>query len=369
MRLMPLEWCRPGMRLAKKVFNEEGLVLLAEGVELTQTMLQRLGKYGVSHLYIADPRTDDIVIADPISEETRRMAIGTIRSHFRRIMMDALPRRAVNPPYFGKAFKEVIAAIIDDLSQNPKAMIMLTDISVTDLYLYRHSLNVCIYSTMLGIAQGYSRDELTTLGLGAMLHDIGKTKIPTELLHKPGKLQDDEYETVKKHTEFGFQLLKDEPNIPLLAAHCALQHHERMDGSGYPRGIRGDEIHEFAKWVALIDSYDAMTSHRAYRPAMLPHQAMEMLFSGVGNLYEQEKVELFRDKVAIYPLGLTVMLSTGETGVVVDINSKCPHRPIVRVLQDADGQDVAVPYEVDLSKHLAIVVAGVGMANTAAGME
>lgn len=120
---------------------------------------------------------------------------------------------------------------------------------------------------------------------------------------------------MQAHTEIGFQILKEEPNIPLLAAHCALQHHERIDGSGYPRGLTGPQIHEYAKWLGVADSYDAMTSNRVYKKAMLPHQAVEALYVGSGTLYEQKHLELFRDRVAIYPLGLTVKLSTGRAGL------------------------------------------------------
>ncbi|GAA3401949.1 HD-GYP domain-containing protein [Paenibacillus hodogayensis] len=360
MRLVPIQLCRPGMRLGKKVFNEEGLVLLAEHVELSQRMIERLAQYGIAHLYIEDSRTDDIVANDPLRDETRREALGTIRTQFKKVMLDSAPRYSVGHSFIGKAFKEALTLIIDDLSQNPNAMIMLTDISVADDYLYRHSLNVCIYATMLGLSDGYSRSDLTMLGLGALLHDIGKTKIRMDVLRKPGRLLEEEFEEMKKHAEFGFKLLKDEPNIPLLSAHCALQHHERMDGSGYPRGIVGADIHDFSKWIGLVDSYDAMTSTRVYRKAMLPHQAMEQLYAGADTLYEKSKVEHFRDKVAIYPLGVTVTLNTGETGVVVDVNGQFPQRPVVRILEDADGQTIRQPYELDLSKQLSLIVVGVG---------
>lgn len=360
MRLVPIHLCRPGMRLAKKVFNEEGLVLLAEHVELSQGMIHRLGQYGIPNLYIEDWRTDDIVVTEPIREETRRVAIGAIRSHFSRIMSDSTVRRTGNQPFMGKAFKEALTLIVDDLSAAPSAMIMLTDMSVTDFYLYPHSLNVCLYATMLGLSEGYSRNDLTALGLGALLHDIGKTQIRPEVLRKTGELLEEEFEEMKRHTELGYRLLKDEPNIPLLSAHCALQHHERIDGSGYPRGLRGDEIHDYAKWVGLVDSYDALTSGRGYRTTLLPHQAMEALYAGAGTLFDAVKVERFRDKVAIYPLGATVTLNSGETGVVVDINSNAPHRPVIRILEDAEGQSVSELYEIDMSKHLTLSVVSVG---------
>ncbi|OXM84246.1 HD-GYP domain-containing protein [Paenibacillus rigui] len=359
MRLLPLSMVRPGMKLGKKIYNEEGLTLLGEQVELTQMLIQRLAKRGIDFVYIDDPRTNDVVIPDMISEETRLRATSEIRSSFRKLMDDSMKRNLSGYTQLGKNFREVINLIIDDLSGHQDAMIMLTNISVMDDYLFQHSLNVCIYTTMLGMANGYSRDELATIGLGAMLHDIGKTQIPIDILRKNGALTQDEFVLMKKHTEFGFHLLKDEANIPLLAAHCAFQHHERMDGSGYPRGIKGNDIHDYARWIGLVDSYDAMTTHRVYRKAMLPHQAMEIIFTGTSTLYEQKKIELFRDKIAIYPIGVTVTLNTGETGTVVGLNNLVPQRPIVRLFQNEQGEELAAPKEVDLSKKLSLMITGV----------
>jgi HD-GYP domain-containing protein (c-di-GMP phosphodiesterase class II) len=197
------------------------------------------------------------------------------------------------------------------------------------------------------------------LALGALLHDIGKTQIPLDILRKNGQLTEAEFSMMKKHAEYGYLILKDEPNIPLVSAHCAFQHHERMNGSGYPRGIAGKDIHEYARWIGLVDSYDAMTTHRVYRRAMLPHQAMEIIYTGTGTLYEKSKIELFRDKVAIYPIGITVTLNTGETGTVVGLNAVVPQRPVVRVLQDEAGQELSSPFDVDLSKKLSLMITAV----------
>lgn len=359
MRLLPIGKVESGMRLAKRIYNSEGLPLLMEQVELTQTMIRRLMDLGVDFVYIDDPRTRDITVEDTISEETRIRAISQIRRSFRQLMGDQMKRTSITGLQLGKEFRSVMDMILNDLSNHKESMIMLTHISAMDDYLYHHSMNVCVYSTMLGMAHGYSRDELMTLGIGALLHDIGKTQIPLELLRKKEPLTEKEYDLIKQHAVYGFQFLKDEPNIPLIAAHCALQHHERMDGSGYPRGLKGDEIHEYARLIGLVDSYDAMTTHRVYRNALLPHQALEILFTGSGTLYETEKIELFRDKIAIYPIGITVTLSTGEKGVVVDLNSKVPHRPVIRLLQDAEGQELKDTPEIDLSKALSVTITGV----------
>lgn len=358
MRLMPIASCTPGVKLAKHIYNEEGAVLLATDVELTEPLLARLARHGIDHVYIQDHRTDDLVIEDVISEETRVRTTREIRYTFKKMMDDAGKKRLVNTYHLGKTFRPLMEDVIDELSRHPDAMIMLTNISVTDNYLFQHSLNVGIYATMLGLAHGYNKEELMVLGLGALLHDIGKTKVPLELLRKPGKLTDEEFEEIKKHTEYGFVMLKDEPNVPLLAAHCAFQHHERINGSGYPRGIAGTDIHEFARWIGIVDSYDAITTHRVYRNAMLPHQALETLFTGAGTLYDREKIALFRDKIALYPIGVTVTLNSRETAVVVDLNASAPHRPVVRVLEDENGQEI-VPYEIDLSKKLTIMITAV----------
>ncbi|MFF2091975.1 HD-GYP domain-containing protein [Paenibacillus sp. NPDC058174] len=359
MRLVPLSQCQPGMRLAKKIFSGDGLVLLGENVELTSRLITRLEQCGIFYLFIVDPRTEDIVMPELIGEETMRHALKEIRTNFRYMMDRPKRKKGVTYPYIAQPFKQMMSNIIDDLSSHQDAMIMLMNMGTVDDYLYQHSLNVCVYTTLLGTAYGYSREELMTLGMGALLHDIGKTQISMNVLKKPDQLTAEEFGMMKNHAKIGFELLKDEPNLPLIVAHCAFQHHERLDGSGYPRGIKGNEIHDYAKWIGLVDSYDAMTTNRVYRSPMLPHQAIELLYAGTGTLYEQHMVQLFRDKVAIYPIGITVTLHTGESGVVIDFNTAYPHRPIIRILNNEAGETLAVPYEVDLSKQLSTMIVGV----------
>ncbi|WP_424769027.1 HD-GYP domain-containing protein [Paenibacillus sp. sgz302251] len=359
MRLLPITNCRPGMKLAKKIFSQEGVVLLGENIELTDRLITRLEQCGIQYVYIADPRTDDIVLPSLINENTMQLALREVRTNFREMMDRPKQKKGVTYPYIAQPFKQMMSMIIDDLSGHKDAMIMLMDMGSIDHYLYQHSLNVCVYTTLLGMAHGYTRDELTTLGMGALLHDIGKTQITMNVLKKPGSLTQEEYEAMKQHTRIGYELLKDEPNLPLIVAHCAFQHHERIDGSGYPRGIKGNEIHEYAKWIGLVDSYDAMTTNRIYSQPMLPHHAIERLYAGTGTLYDQQMLQLFRDRVAIYPIGITVKLHTGESGVVVDLNHSYPHRPIIRILSNEAGEELKSPYEIDLSKQLTTMIVSV----------
>ncbi|GKU80207.1 HD-GYP domain-containing protein [Paenibacillus sp. L3-i20] len=364
MRLLPISQCEPGMRLAKKIFSEDGIVLLGDHMELTSRLITRLEQCGVQYVYVEDHRTDDITPPSIISEETFRVAIKEIRTSFREMMDRPNKKKGVTFPYIAQPFKQMMNLIIDDLSNHKDAMIMLMNMGTVDHYLFQHSLNVCVYTTLLGMSSGYSREEVTTLGMGALLHDIGKTQISTDVLKKPGTLSNSEFELMKRHAQMGYQLLKDEPNLPLIVAHCAFQHHERLDGSGYPRGIKGNEIHDYAKWIGLVDSYDAMTTNRVYRSPILPHDAMERLYAGTGTLYEQSMLQQFRDKVAIYPIGISVKLHTGERGIVVDLNSSYPHRPIVRVLNNEAGEQLKAPYEIDLSKQLTMMIVGVNEKET-----
>jgi HD-GYP domain-containing protein (c-di-GMP phosphodiesterase class II) len=346
------------MILAKKILSEDGILLLGDQMELTSRMIERLKECQVNFVYIQDEFTSDIVVPELISEDTIRVAMTEIRSSFRRMMDMPARKRGAAYPFVGRQLEDVMNRVIDDLTAHKESVVMLMNMASIDSYLYQHSLNVCVYSTMLGMSNGYSRDDLVMLGMGALLHDVGKTRIPSEVLKKPGALTSEEYEEMKRHTLYGHEMLTNEPNIPPLAALCALQHHERLDGSGYPHGIEGKDIHEFSKWIGMVDSYDAMTTNRIYRNPMLHHQAVEALDAGTGTQYEQSMVQLFRDKVAIYPVGMTVRLQTGEVGVVVDVRASCPHRPVVRVLRDDEGTRLLAPYEIDMSLQLTRMIAG-----------
>lgn len=358
MRLVPLNQCQPGDMLARSIYMDNGTTLVGEGVVLTQRMLVRLSRMNVTKLYIRDDRTSDIIVEDLISEETQREALAAINDTFRTLQEDPQKwqQNFVNQR-FGRHFREVMGNVIDELKRSRSAMNLLGTTCATDHYIFAHSFNVTLYTIALAMKAGYGEKELLEIGVGAMLHDVGKMMIPLEVLNKPGKLSEEEYELVKKHAEYGFEILRRQDDIPLLAAHCAFQHHERFDGSGYPRNLKGDEIHPYARIMAVCDVFDALTTHRTYRKPMLPHQAMEILFAGADQLYVKEVVESMRDTIALYPLGLTVTLNTGEKGVVVDYNKGMPSRPVIRVLCDEAGQQVSSPYEIDLSKRLNLMIA------------
>ncbi|MDF2644998.1 MAG: family phosphohydrolase [Paenibacillus sp.] len=369
MRIIPTMMCQPGMRLGKAILTEEGQVLVGYQVELTTSMLKKLSQLGIDHLYIEDPRTHDVQIEDPIQEDTRlllRTSLGKIFERFSPTssFSSTYSTRSTTP--LSRLFLEGMSRVIDDLQYHRHEAVMLTTLNMVpatnmEQHFCQNALNVCIYATKLAMQQGtYSRDELMTIGLGALLHDVGSVQIPLQLLQKQASLTPNEYLEIQKHSLYGFQMLKDEAGIPLLSAQCSLQHHERIDGSGYPFNLKGSQIHPYARLIGMLDSYDAMIHNRNYRKAIPPHHALEVLYANAGKLYDIDMVKLFRNNVAIYPLGLGVSLNTGESGIVSRLNTHSMQRPIVRILRTASGIELKEPYEIDLSRALNVMIAEIG---------
>lgn len=357
MRLISIQKCQPGDILARSIYTETGMVLIGAGVELTDRMLTRLKAKNITSVYIQDKRTDDILIEGVISEETRREAMSIIHETFTAVSDSPQKWQHIfSDRSFGRQLRQVMIAVADEMKGCRSAMNLMADACAFDNYIFTHSFNVALYSAAMAMKCGFSEKEITEVGMGGMLHDIGKMCVPDGILKKPGTLTQEEFEWMKKHTEVGFELLRRQHEIPLLAAHCAYQHHERWDGSGYPRQLKGEDIHPYARLMAVADVFDALTTHRVYRDPMLPHEAMEVLYSGADRQFDQRYVVALRDTIALYPLGLSVTLNTGEAGVVVDANQGLPSRPIVRILMDENGNRLEKPYEYDLSKRLHLMI-------------
>jgi len=357
MRLVSTSRCEPGMVLAKPVLNQKGAVILGTHSELTGQTIKRFKQMGIDMVYVRDKATEDIYIDQVISDETRCEALSTIYSTFNEIQTSSsIKSQTKKSASLYSTFSALCQRIIDEMKSRKSAINLLGNIHIHDHYVYSHSLNTTLYAIGIGIKKGYSDKELTEIGLGALLHDIGQMKVPTSIIQKEGQLTSKEFETVKKHTEYGFDLLRQEYGFPLLAAHCAYQHHERLDGSGYPRGLKKDEIHKYARLLAVADVFEALTSHRVHRRAMLPHLAIEILYSQSGTHFDQDYVESFRNTVAIYPIGVSVKLNTGETAIVAGYKPNMLTRPIVRIIKDPSDNPLLHYHEVDLSKNLSLMI-------------
>lgn len=343
-----IENARPGMILARHIYNSDGKVLLAAGIKLNEHYLVRLKELGIPAIYIYDRLTEGIEIVDIVSEETKLQAL----SNFKNLFQEAQENRRLNL----ESTRKVIDNIIREIFQNKNALINLAEVRAYDDYTFAHSVDVCVLSIVTGISLGFNQIQLRDLGIGALLHDIGKTKINKQLLNKIEPLSIQEFEIIKKHSAEGFEILRQYPELSLLSAHVAFQHHERFDGSGYPRGLRGKEIHPYATITAVVDVFDALTSDRVYCRGLLTHEALDLIASQTKVLFDPETVSAFLENIAPYPVTTMVQLNTSEIGIVVDVNKKCRHRPIVRVLFNAELKETPEFREIDLAKHKNIFI-------------
>jgi HD-GYP domain-containing protein (c-di-GMP phosphodiesterase class II) len=356
MRKVNIVSAKPGDKLARPVLQENGSVLLGAGVELNDRFIERLKMLGVDALFIDDPMTADLEPTTAIRDETRKQAAEAVYKTMGSLMnQPAIKGRAIAPE-MGRTFRSVFGQILQDLITREDVLVNLTSIQVADGYLFQHSVNVAVLAGIMGLAKGYNRNQLEDLGIGALLFDIGMTKLPKELLTKTSPLTVDERIAMEKHTEEGFNILRQQHDISLLSAHCALQHHERYDGSGYPRGLKAGEIHEYAQIVAIADVYDALTSPRPHRMRYTPTEAIEFLFAAGNTFFDLELIKLFCRHISIYPVATTVLLSSGQIAVVTENNSLAVHRPTVRILREADGSTPQTPYEIELKDNHSLMI-------------
>jgi HD-GYP domain-containing protein (c-di-GMP phosphodiesterase class II) len=194
------------------------------------------------------------------------------------------------------------------------------------------------------------------LGAGALIHDIGKTRLDKELLNKPGQLTPEEYNEIKRHSETGFEILRANREMSLLSAHIAFQHHERWDGQGYPRGLRGEEIHPYSRIVSVADVFDALVADRPYRKAFSTNQAISLMRRMSGTQFEPTILEVLISNIAEFPIGSVVTLSSGEIAVVVDTNKEKPTQPVVRVVFNKRWKPLTTVREIDLIKDTSVQI-------------
>ncbi|SCZ05265.1 HD-GYP domain-containing protein [Alkaliphilus peptidifermentans] len=331
-----------GMCIAKPVYNNDGKLLIDKGNILKKTYISKLENYGIEYIYIEwDKKTN---YAEIISKETAREALRDIE----KIMKDF---NYFENEKFSK-IKDIVNHIVTRLLSKKNILLYMTDIRGIDDYTFHHSLYVCVYSLVIGVAFEYSRKQLEDLGIGALLHDIGKVVIPSSILKKPWILTGSEYEEIKKHSIEGYNIVKEIEGISEESCIIVRDHHERFDGTGYPHGLKGKEIHEYARIVAICDVFDALTSNRIYRERITSHYALEYLIALGNHQFDYDIIKIFLKHITIYPIGTNVQLESGERGVVIERNDDLPTRPIVRVNNSFIHQINKPNKIIDLKKHL-----------------
>lgn len=315
---------KPGVKLGKDIYTYDGQLLLSKGIVINREHLDSFARRSISEVYLIEvaPRMKAEKKFEDIFSETLHLIKTTILElklgeevHFEELI---------------KAIDELLELVYDetDLFRQMRRMKEL------DEYLYTHSINVALLAILIGRWMKYDKSILKELGLAGILHDIGKVFISEDILNKPGKLSEEEFEEVKKHSLYAYNILSEQENISNNVANAVLHHHEKSDGSGYPMGIKMTQSNFYASVIAVADVFDALTSNRSYCNKFSPYKAVEILWEESFGKLDPKVAKVFYDKITNFYVGNEVLLSNNERGVVVYIEPSQPTRPVVMVGED-----------------------------------
>ena len=311
------------MIVAKDVIDDQGRVLITAGTLLKQEIIKLLSNHNIFSIWVADygySNREIAAVQSLVNTSTRLKLIYSIQNTFYGQGKTAAHLLKL---------QQSVEDVVEELSKRDELLIYLNDISLKSDYLFIHSVNVGLFAIAIGMAMELPREDIGMLGMGALLHDFGKTRIARAVLDKQGPLSLEEFRIVKQHAAVGYNILKSEPLIDHRVTLVALQHHERPDGQGYPWGVKQDSIHLFARITAVADVYDALTTDRAYRPKIAPHQAVEIICQGSGTQFDCAVVRALNKVAVPYQIGSAVKLSNGQCGAIVRLNTSDLSKPIV----------------------------------------
>ncbi len=335
---------QPGMISTQSIYDHNGKAILTRGTAMTREQIDQLADTDVTEISVvsSDPDISVLPPDDVLEEDTRADAIRKVYNTFHGLEETGDLDPATLTP--------TAESILTDALENRENLVQLTDIRMHDDYTFGHCVNVAVLSAILGSLCDLTGADLITLTMGGLLHDIGKLIVPQDILTKPEQLSSRELYLVQMHPEAGRIKLNtlSTPNAPMLAT-IAGQHHEHIDGRGYPDHLVGDQIHLFSRIVAIADVYDALTSVRSYKPAYRPHIAYKIMTKCSPGQFDEHLLNLFFDHVAIYPVG-TVLKTTMGYAIVKKAEPGRTQTPIVCVFGDLNGSVLEHPFTIDLQK-------------------
>lgn len=329
--------------LAKDIIDGNGEVLLRAGVKICSDLASRLMRYGFFMIYVEDERFSEISKFKDLTE-------------LKRVTLEMMPN-LFNDLLEGDkgATKEsikMIEELVEDIVNENSINVNLYEVKSYDNYTYIHCVDTSIMSIYLGNCLKLDPCQVKELGLSAIFHDIGKIKIPNEIINKKEALTEEEFKIIKNHPLYGKEILDKNGMFSEKIMNGVLHHHERIDGKGYPQGLNGNSISDYGKIITVSDVFTAVSANRSYRERFNPKEAYELILSGVGTIFDRGVIEKFKENFAIYPLGCCVKLSNGIEGYVIKQNKNLPDRPIIRVVYDSDTREPIEFYDVDLMKKL-----------------
>lgn len=355
MRYVPIEFAKEGDYLGQPLYNEKGMILLSKGIRLTAGLIDKIRRQGYYSIYISDNVSQE-EIEDIIKPEIRMKASAIVKKMISDIPVEGKvsPNKLRETEERMKELAELTKLIVDDVFGQKDLVMNLLDIKNVDTYTYAHSVNVMMHALLLGMSAQLNRNQLYDLAMGSIIHDIGKVFIPEEVLKKPGKLTSEEFDLMRQHTTKGYEFLKEYTNFSATSRIISLQHQEKVDGTGYPYQLVGNDIHIYSRITAIADVYDALTSDRYYRRALPAQEALEYIMAAGGTHFDGLLAKAFITTVNPYPVGTLVKLNNGYRGVVEKVNQETYTRPILKIYRE-DNREVT-PWMCDLLKERTLVI-------------
>lgn len=350
--------------LTKNVYDSSGRLLIASGTKLGPAALQKLHELGINfdviptksstgeksypkHLPPPKKLIERASIEEAISEEAKKYA----KTKLIQVLESA--RLGLNVDFL--KLRTVVEHIVAEILEHKGVAVKLLDIQGFDSYTYDHSINACVIGTLIGIKFKFPPEQLRKFALGMLLHDIGKVRVPKGLLLKKAALTQGEYEMMKKHPQFGREMILSS-NPDKLILDTIYYHHERLNGSGYPSGLMNEKIPFPAKIAAVIDVFDAITSDRVHRQKMADFETMKIIVSGSGVNFDPTVIRKFIETFGFYPVGTIISFKSGEVGVVSRPDIRSIYRPYVKIIYDRDQNKVDDPEEVCLFETTDLVI-------------
>lgn len=333
--------------LAKDIISCTGKVLLKKGILLSTNIVNKLVSQGIFFVYIKADELDDISSNEDKLIDLKKSTLESIPNMFNDLI--TCNEKSLN--YSLGIVDDLVSHIQSDNSMS----LNLYEVKTYDNYTYIHSVDTSIMSIFLGSNMNLSTQDLRSLAISSMFHDIGKTKISNKIVNKPEKLTRNEFDQMKLHPFFGKEILSKVSSIPQSVIDGVAQHHEKFDGTGYPFNMKSNNICLLARIISICDVFTAITADRVYRKKFNPKEAYEYILSQSYSSFDPDIVQVFKNTFAIYPIGCHVLLSNGLKGYIVRQNQQLPDRPVIRIFTDKYENKIPI-YDLDLKTNLNITV-------------
>ena len=325
--------------------------LIRRGVLTVRVDLARSKLPGIEQVVSPSPSHNAGSARPAGSGEGRELKIRRLYQEARELQGKFIRHLKAGEPIDITPLAAVAEEMVDTMFTHGDAMLCLARIRAKDAYLMEHSMNVAILLANFGRYLGLDRSVLKELTLGGLLHDVGKIMTPDEVLNKPGKLTDEEFGVMRQHVVHSYDILSNTAGITPTMLEVAANHHERLDGTGYPQRLKGDQLSLYTRMSGIVDVYDAVTADRVYKQGMQPTQAFRILLKGINQHFDAELVTKFIKCMGVYPVGTLVQLSNQRLAVVMQRNEQQPLKPVVKVIYHATQRHYLEVQWLDLARN------------------